>query len=37
LRGKAVRLVNQSRGFVPLKEAMHNRMDIQYLEGDDDV
>jgi len=36
LRGKAVRLVSQSRGYVPLKEALKNKMDIKYLEDCDE-
>jgi hypothetical protein len=36
LRGKAVKLVNQSRGYVPLKDALRNRMEIGYLEGLED-
>jgi len=36
LRGKAVKLVNQSRGYVPLKDALRNRMKIGYLEGVED-
>ena len=32
LRGKAVHLVNKSRGYVPLKDALNNKMDIKYLE-----
>lgn len=36
LRGKAVRLVNQSRGYVPLKDALKNRMEIGYSEGPED-
>ncbi|MDD4495237.1 MAG: ribbon-helix-helix domain-containing protein [Eubacteriales bacterium] len=35
LRGKAVRLVNQSRGYVPLKDAFNNKMDFKYLEDSD--
>ncbi|ADU27319.1 CopG family ribbon-helix-helix protein [Ethanoligenens harbinense] len=35
LRGKAVRLVGESRGYVPLKDAICNRMDIHYLENDE--
>ena len=33
LRGRAVKLVNQSRGYVPLKDALRNKMEIGYLEG----
>lgn len=36
LRGKAVNLVNQSRGYVPLKDALRNRMEIRYFESLDD-
>jgi metal-responsive CopG/Arc/MetJ family transcriptional regulator len=36
LRGKAVRLVNQSRGYVPLKDALNNKMDIKYLVDSDE-
>ncbi|MPM24306.1 hypothetical protein SDC9_70787 [bioreactor metagenome] len=36
LRGRAVKLVNQSRGYVPLKDALRNRMEIGYLEGPED-
>lgn len=36
LRGKAVKLVNQSRGYVPLKDALRNTMELHYLEGLDD-
>lgn len=36
LRGKAVRLVNQSRGYVPLKDTLKNRMKIGYSEGPED-
>lgn len=38
LRGKAVHLVNSSRGYVPLCEAVKHNMDIRYLEDtiDDD-
>jgi Arc/MetJ-type ribon-helix-helix transcriptional regulator len=35
LRGKAVQMVNESRGYVPLKDAIRNKMDIQYLENDE--
>lgn len=36
LRGKAVQMVNNSRGYVPLKEAIKNRIDIHYMEDRDD-
>ncbi|BAL01035.1 hypothetical protein OBV_38360 [Oscillibacter valericigenes Sjm18-20] len=36
LRGRAMKLVNQSRGYVPLKNALRNRMEIGYLEGPED-
>ncbi len=38
LRGKAVHLVNSSRGYVPLSEAVKHNMEIRYLEQtvDDD-
>jgi len=36
LRGRAVKLVNQSRGYVPLKNALRNRMEISYLEEPED-
>lgn len=36
LRGKAVNLVNQSRGYVPLKDALKNSMEIRFLEDADD-
>lgn len=36
LRGRAVKLVNQSRGYVPLKDALRNKMEIGYLEGLED-
>ena len=36
LRGKAVKLVNQSRGYVPLKDVLRNRIEISYLEGVED-
>ena len=32
LRGKAVKLVNQSRGYVPLKDALHNTVELHYFE-----
>lgn len=32
LRGKAVHLVNSSRGYVPLSEAVKHNVDIRYLE-----
>jgi Arc/MetJ-type ribon-helix-helix transcriptional regulator len=37
LRGKAVHLVNQSRGYVPLKDALNNKMDIRYLADCDEL
>ena len=36
LRGKAVQMVNNSRGYVPLKEAIKNRTEIRYMEDRDD-
>jgi metal-responsive CopG/Arc/MetJ family transcriptional regulator len=36
LRGKAVHLVNSSRGYVPLSEAVKHRMEISYMEEKDD-
>ena len=36
LRGKAVSMVNSSRGYVPLNDAVKSRMDIRYMEGMDD-
>ena len=36
LRGKAVHLVNKSRGYVPLKDALNNKIDIRYLEDCDE-
>jgi len=36
LRGKAVNLVNQSRGYVSLKGALQSRVEIRYLEDWDD-
>jgi len=36
LRGKAVRLVNQSRGYVPLRDAIKNRTEIRYMESRED-
>ena len=35
LRGKAVQMVNNSRGYVPLKEAIKNRTEIRYMEDRD--
>jgi metal-responsive CopG/Arc/MetJ family transcriptional regulator len=32
LRGKAVQLVNNSRGYVPISEAIKHNVDIHYLE-----
>lgn len=32
LRGKAVNMVNNSRGYVPLREAIKNRTKIRYME-----
>ncbi len=37
LRGKAVQLVNNSRGYVPLREAIKNRTEIRYMEDREDV
>ncbi len=36
LRGKAVNMVNNSRGYVPLREAIKNRTEIRYMEDRDD-
>ncbi|NLO38879.1 MAG: hypothetical protein GX115_05345 [Ruminiclostridium sp.] len=36
LRGKAVQMVNNSRGYVPLREAIKNRTEIRYMEDRDD-
>ena len=36
LRGKAVHMVNSSRGYVPLSEAVKNRTEIRYMEENDD-
>ena len=36
VRGKAVSLVNNSRGYVPLREAIKNRTEIRYMEDRDD-
>lgn len=36
LRGKAVHMVNSSRGYVPLSEAVKNRTEIRYMEEKDD-
>ncbi|WP_326974737.1 ribbon-helix-helix domain-containing protein [Caproicibacter sp. BJN0012] len=36
LRGKAVRLVNQSRGYVPLKNAIKSKMKLDIMEEDDE-
>lgn len=36
LRGKAVNMVNNSRGYVPLREAIKNRTKIHYMEDRDD-
>lgn len=36
LRGKAVSMVNNSRGYVPLREAIKNRTEIRYMEDSDD-
>lgn len=36
LRGKAVSMVNNSRGYVPLSIAVKHRMDIHYMEDKDD-
>lgn len=36
LRGKAVNMVNNSRGYVPLREAIKNRTEIHYMEDRDD-
>jgi metal-responsive CopG/Arc/MetJ family transcriptional regulator len=36
LRGKAVQMVNNSRGYVPLTEAVKNRTEIRYMEDTDE-
>ena len=36
LRGKAVNMVTNSRGYVPLWEAIKNRTEIRYMEDRDD-
>ena len=36
LRGKAVQMVNNSRGYVPLREVIKNRTEIHYMEDRDD-
>jgi hypothetical protein len=36
LRGKAVSMVNNSRGYVPLSVAVKHRTDIRYMEDKDD-
>ena len=36
LRGKAVQMVNNSRGYVPLREAIKNKTEIRYMEDRDD-
>ncbi|ACV64021.1 hypothetical protein Dtox_3287 [Desulfofarcimen acetoxidans DSM 771] len=36
LRGKAVSMVNNSRGYVPLREAIKNRTEIRYMGDRDD-
>ena len=36
LRGKAVSMVNNSRGYIPLSEAVKNRTEIRYMEEKDD-
>lgn len=33
LRGKAVRMVNSSRGYVPLREAIKNTTELRYMES----
>lgn len=33
LRGKAVHLVNQTRGFVPLRDAIRHKVEMQFFEG----
>ena len=35
LRGKAVQLVNQSKGYVPLKDVILNQIDLRNLEEDE--
>lgn len=36
LRGKAVQMVNNSRGYIPLREAIKNRTEIRYMEDRDE-
>jgi metal-responsive CopG/Arc/MetJ family transcriptional regulator len=36
LRGKAVSMVNNSRGYIPLSVAVKNRTEIRYMEDDED-
>jgi molybdopterin converting factor small subunit len=36
LRGKAVQMVNNSRGYVPLREAIKNTTEIRYMEDRDE-
>lgn len=36
LRGKAVRMVNNSRGYVPLREAIKNTTELRYMESRED-
>ncbi len=36
LRGKAVHLVNQTRGFVPLRDASHHKIEMQCFENSKD-
>lgn len=36
LRGKAVQLVNKSRGFIPLDTVLKNTVELHYGEEDDD-
>ena len=36
LRGKAVQMVNNCRGYVPLAEAVKNRTEIRYMESTDE-
>lgn len=36
LRGKAVSMVNSSRGYVPLNDAVKSRVDLRYTEGTGD-
>ena len=36
LRGKAVQMVNNSRGYVPLTEAVKSRMEIRYMDDTDE-